>query len=89
MKSNLLAEDKLATILDFDKVLGLDFEKAAEKIKNNVAIPENVQKILNDRDEARKNKDWKKSDELRNEILRLGYEINDTDNSQELKPLNS
>jgi cysteinyl-tRNA synthetase len=89
LKSDLTNEDKLATVLEFDKVLGLDFEKAAEKTNADVAIPENVKKILNDRDEARKNKDWKKSDELRDEILKLGYEIKDTDKGQELKSLNS
>lgn len=82
LKSNLPNEDKLATILDFDKVLGLDL-KPEEKTKTK--IPENIQKILNERKATRENKDWKKSDKLRDKISALGYEVKDTDKGQEIK----
>jgi len=36
--------------------------------------------LVDQREAARKNKDWKKSDEMRAEILKLGYQIKDTDN---------
>ncbi|MFA6523979.1 MAG: cysteine--tRNA ligase [Candidatus Paceibacterota bacterium] len=65
--------DKKATILDFDKVLGLNFENIKEEI-----IPEKIKKLGEEREEARKNKDFKKSDELRDKIISLGYEIKDT-----------
>ncbi|PIZ86338.1 cysteine--tRNA ligase [Candidatus Nomurabacteria bacterium CG_4_9_14_0_2_um_filter_32_10] len=64
--------DKKATILDFDKVLGLGFENLKEEI-----IPENILKLVGERELARKNKDFKKSDELRDKINSLGYEIKD------------
>jgi len=67
--------DKKATILDFDKVLGLNFENIKEEI-----IPEEIKKLGEEREEARKNKDFKKSDELRDKIISLGYEIKDTPN---------
>lgn len=78
LKSNLSNEDKLATILDFDQVWGLklqnfvgvDGEKGEE-------IPTEVNKILFERNKARDNKDFKKSDELRLKIEKLGYEVND------------
>jgi cysteinyl-tRNA synthetase len=84
LKSDLLDSDKLATILDFDKVLGLDFEKNAQKIKDMAVIPENIQKIKEERETARQNKDWKQADELRDKILALGYEIKDTEKGQEI-----
>jgi len=70
---SLSPADKKATILDFDKVLGLGFKDLKEE-----KIPENIQKIVEEREQARQNKDFKKSDELRKKINSLGYEIKDT-----------
>jgi cysteinyl-tRNA synthetase len=69
---NMSAGDKRATILDFDKVLGLGFEDLKEEI-----IPEEVLKLAEERKQTRKNKDFKKSDEIRKEINSLEYEIKD------------
>lgn len=69
--------DKKATILDFDKVLGLGFANLKEE-----KIPEEILKLVKEREEARKNKDFKKSDELRNKINSLGYEVKDTPTEQ-------
>ncbi len=69
---NMSDGDKKATILDFDKILGLGFENLKEEI-----IPEEILKLVSEREEARKNKDFKKSDELRKEINSLGYEVKD------------
>ena len=70
--NNISNADKKATILDFDKVLGLGFENITEEI-----IPSDVIKLAREREEARKNKDYKKSDELRTKINSLGYEVKD------------
>ena len=69
--------EKKATILDFDKVLGLGFEQE-EKITKEEIIPSNVIKLAEEREEARKNKDYKKSDEIREKINSLGYEVKDS-----------
>lgn len=69
--------DKRATILDFDKVLGLDLEK---QILIEVEIPKDVQELINEREEARKSGDFKKSDKLRDEILEKGFIVKDTEN---------
>jgi cysteinyl-tRNA synthetase len=71
--------DKKATILDFDKVLGLGFVNLKEE-----KIPEEILKLVKEREEARKNKDFKKSDELRDKIISLGYEIKDTSDGQKV-----
>lgn len=81
LKSDLSDADKLATIIDFDKVLGLNLIPQTE---NTVEIPEEVKKIMAERETARNNKDWKMSDELRDKISALGYEVKDTGNGQEL-----
>ena len=66
-KSKKIAE----LLLDFDKVLGLKIDKKED-------IPEEVLKLLEERNTARKEKDWKKSDELRDKIQEYGYRIEDT-----------
>lgn len=80
MKNNNISEkDKRATILDFDKVLGLNLEaisNLASKIQIN--IPDSVQKLISDREIARNNNDFVKADALREMINDEGYDIKDT-----------
>ena len=79
---HLSPADKKATILDFDKVLGLGFENLKTEI-----IPEEIIKIAKERELARKNKDWKKSDDLRDEIISLGYEIKDSSDGYKISKI--
>ncbi len=71
--------DKLATLLDFDKVLGLGLDNLKKD-----SIPEEVEKLAKDRLIARSNKDWLKSDELREQIKSLGYEVKDVEQGYEI-----
>ena len=67
------AQGKLQTIREMNKVLGLKlFDK--EKIE----LPKEIQELVKEREKSRKNKDWKKADEIRNEIKSLGYSIEDS-----------
>jgi cysteinyl-tRNA synthetase len=68
--------------LDFDKVLGLGFENLKEDI-----IPEEITKLAEEREEARKNKDFKKSDELREKINSLGYEVKDSSDEYKINKI--
>jgi cysteinyl-tRNA synthetase len=79
---NMSDADKKATILDFDKVLGLGFENLKE-----IEIPENIKKLVREREQARTDKDFKKSDELRDEINSLGYEVKDTGEGQKISKI--
>lgn len=74
--------DKKATILDFDKVLGLGFAD----IKAD-RIPKEVKKLVLEREKARLDKDFKKSDELREKINSLGYEMKDTAKGQKINKI--
>ena len=76
---NISPGDKKATILNFDKVLGLGFADLKEEI-----IPKEVLKLSKEREQARVNKNFKKSDELRKEINALGYEVKDTNEGQKI-----
>jgi cysteinyl-tRNA synthetase len=84
LKSELPPAHKLATALDFDKVFGLELKKVSEKDEVKIDIPEEIQKLVDERKTARANKDWKKSDELREKVKSLGYEVKDTPEGQEI-----
>lgn len=74
-KDNSIAPaDKKATILDFDRALGLGLEKIKK-----TEIPTSIKILADEREKARKEKNWKRSDELRAEIEAKGYIIKDTD----------
>ena len=65
--------DKRATLLDFDRVLGLGLSDLKKD-----AIPEDIAKLADDRELARQSKDFARSDELRKEIESKGYTVKDT-----------
>ena len=46
--------------------------------KEKVKVPKEVMDLVREREEARKNKDWGKSDDLRSLSARGGYLIEDT-----------
>jgi cysteinyl-tRNA synthetase len=69
-------------LLKMDKVLGLGLD---QYIGKKVEIPEEVQKLLDKRENVRKEKDFKRSDELRDEIKKLGFEVLDTPEGQKVK----
>jgi cysteinyl-tRNA synthetase len=95
MKSNLANKDKLATALDFDKVLGLDLNKKTfilEVIKpwgKNIKeisfnVPDKILKLLLKREVARLAENWQESDRLRVEIKKLGFILEDIPQGQRL-----
>ncbi len=73
---------KSATLLAMDEILGLALE---DVVARPIMIPNAVEKLVADREVARSSKDWKKSDELRDEIATLGFIAEDTADGQKLK----
>ena len=73
LKSDMDDSEKLATVLDFDRVLGLDLEK----VTVSKELPENIQQKIAAREKARAAKNWALSDQLRDEIQALGYVVQD------------
>ncbi|MBI2019703.1 cysteine--tRNA ligase [Candidatus Daviesbacteria bacterium] len=77
VKSDNPTSAKAKTLFQMDQILGL---KLDEYVGKKLEIPEKVQKLVNQREQARKEGDFKKSDDLRHEIKKLGYEVQDTPN---------
>lgn len=90
IKSQELSDQiKISTIYSFDKVLGLDFENRVKvKSGENKTINPEAEKILLQREDARKNKDWGKSDELRDLLLqKYKVKVEDTSEGQKFELL--
>jgi cysteinyl-tRNA synthetase len=76
------ATGKIKTIQEFDKVLGLNLLK-----KEELKIPTEIKKLVAERETARKQKNFQKSDELRAKIKSLGYFVEDAINGSKIKKL--
>src|SRR6185503_4618090 len=74
VRSELPPATKKATLLEYDRVLGLSLAdwKPVEDV-----IPENVLALAQQRQEARTAKRWADADALRKQVGELGYEIED------------
>lgn len=69
-KSKQLAE----LLKKFDLVLGLNLDEEDKKVE----LPEEILELIEQRKQARANKDWAKSDELRDLISSKGYKVKDS-----------
>lgn len=73
---------KAATVLFFDSVLGLAL---SDVISKPLFVPAEVENLMNERKEARSAKNWTRSDEIRDEIARLGFLVEDTKEGQRVR----
>ena len=76
---DLTDPQRRALLLDFDRVLGLDLEKALDQ----GTLPEGAADLLERRSAARAARDFAASDALRDELAALGVEVRDTPSGQE------
>jgi cysteinyl-tRNA synthetase len=81
LKSDLEPASKLATILDFDRVLGFGLAESKNSVVSEITfseLPNEVQALALARETARVVKDFNESDRLRDEIKSRGYTVEDT-----------
>ena len=76
--SRRAAEEALKSLKALCSVLGFLTKEEDE-------IPAEISEMLKEREEARKNKDWKRSDELRDALKNAGYIVEDTKNGQKVR----
>ena len=74
------SKQKLELIKKFDEILGLDLTKTKQD-----KIPIELKELLNQREKARKNKEWDKADKLRESIKAKGFVIEDSPKGPILK----
>jgi cysteinyl-tRNA synthetase len=74
------ARAALNTLAELAGILGLLGRQADE-------IPEEIKKLAEERRLARQNRDWARSDQLRDEIKAMGWAVEDTKEGQKLRSL--
>lgn len=90
--------DVRATILDMDRVFGLNLSGPSPEVirdatalfaaKSPIAdVPPEIQELLNLREEARKTKDFQRADELRNAVRDKGFDIIDSSEGPQIVSL--
>jgi cysteinyl-tRNA synthetase len=81
MDENKLDAASAGAWLDWWKRINtvLDLETETE-----IVVPPEVAQLANERENARREKNWKRSDELREKILTLGWEMRDTKDGPKL-----
>jgi cysteinyl-tRNA synthetase len=67
-------KQKYELLQEFDRVLAVDLAKEAAREE----LPREIAELIRKRETARKKKDWKAADKIREEIRELGYLIEDT-----------
>ncbi len=80
--SDMSITQKILDLREMDKILGL---KLDEYIGKKIEATPEVVELLKKRDRAREEKDFQKSDELRDEIKKHGFEVLDTPEGQKLR----
>lgn len=74
LESDLSTATKKATLLIFDKIFGLGL---AQIEREPVKISDIAKQLAEKRYESRRNENWALSDQLREELLTLGYQVED------------
>ena len=74
-KSDIPVSEKKATVLEFDRVLGLGL---ASWTPGGTVVPEDIRSLVEERQQARREKRWQDADALRDTIRQAGYEIEDS-----------
>ena len=72
---------------EFDSVLGLDIVGRSRKRREDVdeALPSEIQALVDERNRARKEKNWARSDEIRQILIDKNYEVADTPEGTRVK----
>ena len=84
VSSSVADGEKYALLASWDQVLGLDLERLA---REGFEVPADVQEMIDRRDAARRAGDFAASDDLRERLRALGWEVMDTAEATRVRPL--
>lgn len=84
VRSDTTTSSKARDLLEMDKILGLNL---VDYLGQPLQIPDQVQKLVDQREAARKNADFKAADDLRSKIKDLGYAVEDNPQGARIKKL--
>jgi len=81
--SHKLAEEATETMKQLGNILGILEKELPERGE----IPEQIEELVKQREDARSNKDWKRADAIREQIKKLGYVLEDTPEGPRLRKI--
>jgi cysteinyl-tRNA synthetase len=71
--------DKLATIMDFDRVFGLGLDEVkSDEAELGQKLKAKIEQLIKERETARADGKWERADEIRDELADRGVELEDT-----------
>jgi cysteinyl-tRNA synthetase len=76
--------DRYRLLRTWDTVLGLDLDREA---REGFEVPADVQRMVQDRDRARAERDFERSDAIRSRLTEMGWEVMDTAGGTKVRPL--
>jgi cysteinyl-tRNA synthetase len=82
--SGITDAEKHSLLSSWDAVLGLDLERMA---REGFEVPDDVQGLLEQRDEARRERDFARADEIRRQLTGMGWEVMDEPDGTRVRPL--
>ncbi len=82
VKSDKKSKQLADLLLKFDQVLGLDLENSENYLNEKIDVPQEILDLVEERKNAKANKDYAKADELRDLINSKGYSIKDSANGE-------
>lgn len=83
VKSSIPSDDKKDLLLLFDEILGLQMG-----VEKKISIPDNINKLIKERENYREQGNWEKADTIRREIESLGFSLKDTEKGIKIEPAN-
>jgi cysteinyl-tRNA synthetase len=81
--SSIADEEKYALLASWDRVLGLDLERAAKRAWEP---PDEVRELVAERDRARAAREYERSDELRERLTEMGLDVMDGPEGTRVRP---
>lgn len=65
-------------LLKTDTIFGLGIEEAGQKVQDQPQLDAEIERLIEERQQARKEKNWKLADEIRDKLKGMGIELMDT-----------
>lgn len=72
------SKDIYELLLKMDDVFGLGIKDAEQKSAEEPELDAEIERLIEERQQARKEKNWKLSDEIRDKLKEMGIELQDT-----------
>jgi len=86
LEQNLISQKEAKQIFEFFEEIN-DIFGIIDIPKIKRGVPANIKKLVQDRENYRKNQEWEKSDKARDEIEKHGYTVKDTSSGPEIRSL--